>query len=254
MKKNLKSIEQKQVVFYDDELTAIRADDGQIYVSVRHMCDALGLNIQAQTRRMRRHNVLRDGFMVAKMATIKGVRKSNILRVDLVPLWLTGISTNAVKDEIRSKLVRFQREAAKVLWEAFQEGRLTADPTFDKLLESDSPAAKAYKTFQALTKLARSQLILESKVEDHEKRLEQIEATLGDSGRNITPDQASQISQAVKATAMKLSEMSGRNEYGGVYGELYRRFEITSYKLLPANKFQVAMEFLTDWHNRIIKK
>jgi P22_AR N-terminal domain len=72
MEKSLKSIEQKQVTFYDDELTAIRADDGQIYGSVRHMCDALGLDIQAQTRRIRRHNILNDGFMVAKMATIKG--------------------------------------------------------------------------------------------------------------------------------------------------------------------------------------
>lgn len=254
MEKSLSPIEQKQVTFYDDELTAIRADDGQIYVSVRHMCDALGLNAQAQTRRIRRHNVMNDGFMVAKIATIKGVRKSNILRVDLVPLWLTGVGTNAVKEEVRSKLERFQREAAKVLWESFQEGRLTADPTFDQLLESDSPAAQAYKTFQALSKLARSQLILESTVEDHEKRLEQIEANLGDPGRSITPDQASQISQSVKAIAMKLSDVSGRNEYGGVYGELYRRFEITSYKQLPANRFQVAMEFLTDWHNRIIRK
>src|SRR3990170_6338158 len=157
MEKSLKPIEQKQVVFYDDELTAIRADDGQIYVSVRHMCDALWLDIQSQTRRVRRHIVLNDGFMVAKMATIKGARRSYILRVDLVPLWLTGVSTKAVKDEIRPKLERFQREAAKVLWEAFQEGRLTADPSFDELLETDSPAAQAYKTFLALTKLARSQ-------------------------------------------------------------------------------------------------
>ena len=33
------------------------------------------------------------------------------------------------------------------------------------------------------------------------------------------PEQASQISQAVKAVAMELSKQSGRNEYGGVYGE-----------------------------------
>ena len=141
-----------------------------------------------------------------------------------------------------------------MLWEAFQEGQLTADPTFDEVLKTNSPAAQAYKTFQALTKLARSQLILEGKVEDHEDRLERIEATLGDPGRSVTPEQASQISQAVKTVAMKLSEISGGNEYGGVYGELYRRFEITSYKLLPASKFDKAMEFLTDWHNRMTNK
>ena len=50
---------------------------------------------------------------------------------------------------------------------------------------------------------------------------------------------------------MKLSETTGRNEYGGVYGELYRRFGITSYKLLPANRFQKAMDWLSAWYQNI---
>ena len=257
MVKALAVVEQKEVVFhpYDDEPITFRASDGQIYVAVRHMCNALGLTTAPQTRRIKRHPVLADGYEgVTILVTPGGRQRTGMLRVDLVPLWLTGISTKAVKDEVRPKLERYQREAAKVLWEAFQEGQLTADPTFDELLKTDSPAAQAYKTFQALTKLARSQLILEGKVEDHEDRLERIEATLGDPGRSVTPEQASQISQAVKTVAMKLSEISGGNEYGGVYGELYRRFEITSYKLLPASKFDKAMEFLTDWHNRMTNK
>lgn len=57
-----------------------------------------------------------------------GMQKAGMLRVDLVPIWLSGVRIQAVKEEIRPKLERFQREAAKVLWEAFQEGHLTADP------------------------------------------------------------------------------------------------------------------------------
>jgi hypothetical protein len=72
------------------------------------------------------------------------------------------------------------------------------------------------------------------------------------SSEYLTAGQASQISQAVKAVAMKLGEQSGRNEYGGVYGELYRKFSITSYKLLPAGRFQEAMDFLTDWHQTLV--
>jgi hypothetical protein len=37
-------IEQREVEFYGEELTAVRAADGHIYVSVRHLCDALGLD------------------------------------------------------------------------------------------------------------------------------------------------------------------------------------------------------------------
>jgi hypothetical protein len=43
-----------------------------------------------------------------------------------------------------------------------------------------------------------------------------------------------------------------RAEYGGVYGELYRKFSITSYKLLPAKKFEEAMNWLTEWHQSMV--
>lgn len=259
MEKSLTVVEQKEVTFYNDELIAVRATDGHIYVSVRHMCDALGLSRQAQVRRINRNEILVEGYKGGAILAPPSVdgrgggrQQAGMLRVDLVPLWLTGVSTNAVKEEIQPKLKKFQSEAAKVLWEAFQEGRLTADPTFDELLKTDSPAVQAYKTLQALTKIARSQIILEGRVDEHERRLEQIEATLGDPGHHVTPDQASQISQAVKAVAHAMG--GHKSHYQGVYGELYRKFGITSYKQLPANAFLAAMDMLNNWHQDLTNK
>jgi hypothetical protein len=185
------------------------------------------------------------------LTTQRGSQESYVLRVDLVPLWLTGINTKALDEEKRPKLERFQKEAAKVLWQAFQSGRLTADPAFADLLERDTAAVRAYKTALAVVEIAQQQVILEAQLQDHERRLEQIEATLGDPARTITPEQASHISQAVKAVAMALGKKTGRNEYGGVYGELYRRFEITSYKQLPASRFDSALSFLTEWYRDV---
>lgn len=245
-------VEQREVTFYDDELTAVKVEDGDVYVALAQMCSALGIDSQAQTRRIRRQPVLEDGLRrVAIVTTHRGPQESYVLRVDLVPLWLTGVSTKALDDEKRPKLERFQKEAAKVLWQAFQSGRLTADPAFAELLERDTPAVRAYKTAVAVAQIAEQQVVLEAQLLDHERRLEQIEATLGDPARQITPEQASQISQAVKAIAMALGKKTGRNEYGGVYGELYRRFEITSYKQLPARRFGAAMTFLTEWYTEV---
>ena len=257
--KSLVPVEQKEIEFYGDGLIAIRATDSQIYVSVRHLADALGLTRQSQVRRISRQPVLNDGHFKGAMMTPKGARDANWLRVDLVPLWLSGIDTTRVKDEIRPKLEKYQREAAKVLWEAFQDGRLTTEPSFDDLLATDSPAAQAYRMATAIMQMARQQLMLESQVKSHtlllsdfEKRLEQVESTLGDPGHHVSPDQAMQISQAVKAIAMVMSKASGSNQYGSVYGELYRKFGITSYKMLPANRFDEAMKFLTDWHQELV--
>jgi hypothetical protein len=255
--KSLTVVDQREVTFYGDELIAVRTADGHVYVALRQMCQALGLDSPSQVRRIKRHAILSEGLEGGVNLTYPseeqggGPQKANVLRVDLVPLWLSGIRLSATKETIRPKLERYQREAAVVLWEAFQEGRLTGSELYSELMVSDSPAAQAYRTARAVLQLAKHQFELETKIEDHGRRLEAIEATLGDPGRNITPEQASQLSQAVKAVAMKLSEQSGRNEYGGVYGELYRKFGITGYKLLPANRFQEAMDWLTGWYQSI---
>jgi hypothetical protein len=92
---------------------------------------------------------------------------------------------------------------------------------------------------------------LTGRLDDHEERLEQVEITLGNPDRFITPKQASQISQAVKAVAIVYGKMTKRNEFGPVYGELYRKFDITAYKELPAIKYRAAMDWLTEWYKTL---
>ena len=89
MDKSLTVVEQKEVVFhpYDDELITIRASDGQIYVAVRHMCNALGLTTAPQTRHIKRHPVPADGYEgVTILVTPGGRQRTGMLRVDLLPL------------------------------------------------------------------------------------------------------------------------------------------------------------------------
>ncbi|MBK8986701.1 MAG: ORF6C domain-containing protein [Chloroflexi bacterium] len=252
------AVDQKDVVFYGDELTAVRANDGRIYASVRHMCQALGLDDNGQRQRIRRHAVLGRGLMVCNLHTIQGDRETFVLRVDLVPLWLSGVRVTAVKKEAQPKLEKFQEEAGTVLWEAFQEGRLTMEPGFEKLLEQDTDAVQAYKMALAIVKLAKQQIMLEGRLGDTELRLENVEERLTTveeqlSGADVvTEAQASQISQAVKAVALALGKETGRNEFGACYGELYRKFGITSYKLMPQRKFDAAMKFLTEWHQSLV--
>ncbi len=52
MSDKLTVVEQKEVTFYEDELTAVRADDGQIFVSLPSLCEALGIQTSAQTKRI----------------------------------------------------------------------------------------------------------------------------------------------------------------------------------------------------------
>jgi hypothetical protein len=181
------------------------------------------------------------------------------LPLKFIPGWLFGISVNRVRDELRDRILRYQRECYDALWEAFQEGRLTAEQNFEALLQQADPdVVQAYQIARAVVRLARNQVLMEARLtglldnqqqqlKDHEVRLEELEMTLGDPGRVITPAQAARISQAVKAIALELGKKTGRNEFGGVYGEFYRRFEIPGYRELPASRFERAMKFLGEW-------
>ena len=172
--------------------------------------------------------------------------------------FLFGISENRIRPALKERLLRYKRECYRVLSEAFQEGRLTADATFTDLLSTDSPAAQAYKMAQAIMQMARQQLLLESRVDSAETRLDEygnrietLEATLGDTRRHISAAQASTISQAVKAISLELGRRSGRTDFGGVYGELYRRFAIAGYRELPAAKYDEALNFLREWYQAV---
>lgn len=252
-------IEQKMVEMYGDEVTAVRADDNQIYVSITHMCAALGLKAQSQRNRMNRHQVLKEGVVqMMNLMTAGGLQRGYVLRVDLVPLWLAGVQVSAVKEELQDKLYKLQKNASKILWEAFQAGELTIEQEFNALLDQDSPAVDAYKTALALVKLARNQVLLEARLGHHgerlddlEKRLTNIEADMHDEERTITEAQATQISQAVRAIGLTLTKETGENQYGKVWGEFYRKFGVSKYRNLSLAKFEEAMKFLSEWYAQL---
>ena len=260
-------VEQKQVVFYEDTITAVlvlQEQERRVYVPIRPLCELLGLSWSGQRQRIQRDPVLSEVASSVYVTLSSDTQQDQEVEMVCLPLdyisgFLFGISANRVKPELKSRVIQYQKECYKVLHEAFAENRLRTDIDFEALLQDGSPESQAYHMIQAMLQLARNQVLLRHELDihstqltDHEKRIEHLEETLGDPSRYVTAKQASQISQAVKAVAIAMSEKTSRNEFGGVYGELYRRFEITSYKQLPAKRFEEAMTFLTDWHQSVV--
>lgn len=264
---NIIPIEQKQVDFYDDQVVAVRLEDGRVFVPVRPICDLLGIAWQPQARKLKTDPILSELAMsvTIRLQTSANSRrpgKTNMIALPLDSLngWLFGISANRVKLEIKAHLLQYQRECYHVLDAAFRQQKVTAatDAVIEEILKTDSPAAQAYKMVMAMAQMARQQLLHEAEIKTNAQaivtntsRISLIEAQLGDHDRFIDNKQASRISQAVKAIALEMGKRSGRNEFGGVYGELYRRFEIAGYRELPAARFAEAGKFLADWYQTI---
>ena len=70
----------------------MRGNDGHVYVAIGQLCDLLGMGRASQTRRIRSDEILADGYQGSVNLTYPGggTRPSGVLRVDLLPLWLTA--------------------------------------------------------------------------------------------------------------------------------------------------------------------
>jgi hypothetical protein len=125
--KALVPLEQKVVEFYGDELTAVRVEiEGKsaVYVPVRPICDYMGVDWSAQFRRINRDPVLSaEATPCVVVTATQGQpdqrREMLCLPLDMVNGWLFGINANRVKEELRDRLIQYQRECYRVLADAF---------------------------------------------------------------------------------------------------------------------------------------
>lgn len=262
--KALVPVDERIVSFYDDEIRLVLIQDGdqqKAYVPVKPICEFLGVAWSPQLRRINRDPILSEVTSSVTVTVTEAGQRGQMLCLPLDYLngWLFGINANRVKEGIRDRLLRYQRECYQVLAQAFTT---TSE-------ETDSPTVLALSQVRqmglAIVRMAEEQIEFERRLVTTETRVDQAVLVYGDltkrveaielrvsPGSPVTEEQASQISQSVKAVAIALGKQTKRNEFGAVYGELYRKFGVTSYKLLPTSKFEEAMKFLTQWHQDLM--
>jgi len=112
----------QRTVRLDDEgtdIVAVRVEDGSIYVPIRPLCAALGLDASGQIQRIHRREALAEMVRTIAVPTAGGTQDLACLHVEGVPLWLSGIDTSRIKEGLRQKFVHFQRWARTRIAEAF---------------------------------------------------------------------------------------------------------------------------------------
>ncbi len=261
------ALPQHIVPFYGDELVAVQQPDGAIFLVFARLCENLGLNRLAQVRRVQRHAVLQDGLVQLTVQTPGGPQTMQCLQLDLLPLWLSGLQASRVKEEIQDKLIRYQREAAFVLWDAFRT-QILVDAVVPDTTETQAiqHLQQIAEMGRAIVQMAEQQIELQRQqhalarrmdtaarivkdlhldMQDVHVRLGVLEDRLHPAGY-ITDAQATEVSNAVKALAELLTSQ-GSGSYQAVFQELYRRFGVSSYKLIRVEHFPAVLSFLEEW-------
>jgi hypothetical protein len=256
MMNNLVPIEQKTVLFYDDEIIAVLVEEKGtqiIYVPLRPICDYLGIDWSSQRKRIQRDTILSEAIREI-VITPAGNKFANPQEMVCLPLdflngWLFGITPSKVNPNIRERLLHYQRECYRVLANSFLQTSLTTSSS------SELQALNQIREMGlAITAMAEQQIALVTRMDkaaiivgQHEKRLNLIEQKLAPR-EAITDEQASDIAEKVRAISMALTEKdNSKNHFQAIFGELHRRYRVTSYKNVRQNQYQEVLDFLDKW-------
>lgn len=244
-------IQQASVRFADADITAVLAEDGVIYASLPHLCRALNLDTESQRERIEEQTTLARGLIQFSLAQAKQLTTMWCLRADLIPYWLAIVPTKRMKAEKKARIDYYQTQVADVLGRLFGSSPVVSPSTEASLGEQHSAYAEglaiarmALDTAQlANTQAEKTGKEVEALKEIYEMRIAALEARLMPR-ETISEEQAERISDLVKQVALAFSRKVGGNTFGVVYGQLYRTFNITSYKLLTQAQYPKAIEWL----------
>ena len=280
-------MEEKQVDFYGDEITAalvevVPGQETQVYVPIRPICDYLGLSWAGQRERILRDEVLTEEFKGVRVTrtpsagkrSTGGVQEALSLPLKLLPGWLFGIDPSRVKPELKEKIIRYRRECYRVLSQVFQAetAAVTELDEVDLFSQDISPnppnpvLVQIREQALAMARFAEQQIQAEQRLNAHDQMFEQVKDAFRHirqrmdavervvrPGDIISDTQAAEISIKVRGLAEYLTsklgpiDSAGKVHYQSIFGELQRRFGVTSYKLIPQRDYTEVLAFLNDW-------
>lgn len=268
----LTPIDQKTMEFYGDTITVVLVQlsgETKIFIPLKPICDFLGVSWDAQRQRITRDIVLTEMALPITITTLttdpssRRPKNSVMLCLPLEYLngWLFGINALRVKEEVRDRLVRYQKECYQKLAEAFLYRSSITYPT-----QAENNLIQIRELGRAIMQMAEEQLEHERRISITEQRLEaaatafkgldfrlrSVEQRVLGGGIPITDEMASEVKEVVKALAVLMHEKdSSKDHFQYVYGNLYREFGVTSYKNIPQSKFKAVMEFLDAWRKSL---
>jgi hypothetical protein len=173
------------VGFNNQEILCFKDSNNDVFVSIRRMCENIGLTRQQQQKKIENDPKYVWNLMVLHDASGRK-QKMFCIKLDNVQGWLLSINANKVKPEVRPRLLKYQQECMKVLNDYWTKGvavnpraveSLPALPTLDihalveQIKEALTPLIKSLVSGlhkQSLLQLADQESKLRT---DHSKRV-----------------------------------------------------------------------------------
>ncbi len=250
------AIDQRIIPFEGDDLAAAIVQNGTIYISIPGLCRALGMNVQAQTRRISRTRSLAKGLRQIFIQTSQkgSTRLTYCLRLDRVALWLAGIETDRLKPQFQAKIEAYQDDLAEVATVIF----------FQHMGIAPQANTQTVIEYEALRDILRLMVDHLSALAQMPAQLDQVISMLGALTKqqtitasavsgltsHLTPAQKSEVANAVNIIVKDSANKPGQLNHAQVYGALRKHFNVAKYDEIPIAQFEQVIAFLRDLWQR----
>jgi hypothetical protein len=250
-------VREASIIFQGREIATAVLRDGQGYVSVRSLSNALGLDPRAQRKRlMRQQNFFEPYTANIILTTPGGPQASLCLDARTVPMFLTGIELERVQDpEAHSLLKAFMEESMIILAEHFG---LSERGEMQFLRESVARMVLEQEKFEEnLSKKVEAELADIRRA--HEEKVQQIRVAFGDLRQQVTsleavagpktrltPEQLGQLRQVTATLGALLQERGVAKPYPGIYMDITRITGVSRSEDIRQEDFPAVIAFLEN--------
>lgn len=146
----------KDIAIINGKPIQVVENDSILYVPVRPICELLGVSVQNQLQKLK-SDTLYDGSVITLRVTTDKDNKQysmSVITLEMVCMWIGSINANNVKEEVRADLIKYQRECARVLYEAF----FVAPKKYDNFISRYNILDKKCKELENVIKEAKQSM------------------------------------------------------------------------------------------------
>lgn len=102
------------------EISAVSDENHNIFVPVKPICDAIGVDYPDQFNKLRAHEILSSTIVLSTMVAADGKKREMVcLPLEYVYGWIFTINPRNVAESTREKVLQYQRECYDVLYRHF---------------------------------------------------------------------------------------------------------------------------------------
>ena len=249
--------EQVIITLFDAPCMAVRDDKGTIYVAVNDICAAVGIQSDAQLRRIRQHEQLQRGLAVFRVRQGNRIETTSFLHLQMTAGWLLQIATGRVRADVRDRLRYLQIHLLDAVWQAF--AKLSGLPTQVEQIEDLHNLDRIDSALRTLTELAERQSSLEQSQDRARDAYRQLTERIRDLASRvatmerrveakISPTQRGNLYHLVQAwgtaRAERTTQLTRAAVYSACWAEIKVRFSVARYEDLTPAQYLEAVAYV----------